>query len=269
MNALPVSADLKDLIADAFSKAAASYDGLACVQQTAGLRLLDSITQCNPAHILDIGCGSGWMSRHLLERFPQASLWALDLAPGMIHYVREHNPDIIGLVQADMEFLPFKAASFDLLYSNFAMQWLDDPAEFFRESYRLLKPGGMLCCTTLLPGTLHELQMAWAAADSRSHVNRFLAEECVLQAARQTDFSISSVAARSVVYYETVFAVVRALKGIGASTLNTPRSAGTGLAGRRSLLAMQQGYERFRCSEGIPATYEILYCVLTRPAGRL
>lgn len=269
MNALPVFADLKDQIADAFSKAAASYDGLACVQQTAGLRLLDSITQCNPAHILDIGCGSGWMSRHLLERFPQASLWALDLAPGMIHYVREHNPGISGLLQADMEFLPFKAASFDLLYSNFAMQWLEDPLEFFRESYRLLKPGGVLCCTTLLPGTLHELQTAWAGADSKPHVNRFLAGECVLQSARQTDFNISSVAARSIVYYETVVDVIRALKGIGAGTMNTPRAAGTGLGGRRALLDMQQGYEQFRCREGIPATYEILYCVLTRPEDRI
>ena len=266
MSAIADTRDVKTLVAEAFSRAAGSYDDLACVQKTSGLHLLDRASGLQPIRILDIGCGSGWMCRHLMERFPHATLWVLDLAPGMVGHVRDHVAGLGGLVQADMEALPFRDSTFDLLYSNFAMQWLDAPERFFADAYRLLVPGGTLCCSTLLPGTLRELGEAWAGADGRTHVNRFLPAERVLQAARDVGFRVLHRQETSIVHYADVFALIHALKGIGANTLTAaPRPAG-GLAGRRALQAMQAVYERYREPQGLPATYEVLYCTLTRPA---
>ena len=183
----------------------------------------------------------------------------------MIGHVRDHVAGLGGLVQADMEALPFQSSTFDLLYSNFAMQWLESPARFFADAFRLLAPGGVLCCTTLVPGTLRELGDAWARADGRSHVNRFLPAGQVLQAALESGFDVDHRQEATVVHYPGVLDLIHALKGIGANTLTSPRDAGGGLSGRRALQAMQAVYECFRRPQGLPATYEVLYCTLIRP----
>lgn len=254
---------LKHLIADAFSRAAETYDALACVQKTAGMYLLNQLTGVAPDRVLDIGCGSGWLTRKMAIKFPAAMVWALDLAPGMVQHVKETCPEVACSVLADMENLPFRNASFDLVYSNFAMQWLDNPEVYFRECYRLLPLGGHLVCSTLLPGTLAELQNAWASVDNNTHINRFLPAGQVVAAAERAGFKATVEAKTEVVYYPEVVDVLRALKGIGASTLTTERHA-SGLSGRHRLRLMLEAYEGFRTPQGIPATYEILYCTLKK-----
>ena len=54
------------------------------------------------------------------------------------------------------------------------LQWCNEPDAVFRECRRVLKPGGLLTFTTFGPDTLVELRRAWAAADGRTHVNRFI-----------------------------------------------------------------------------------------------
>ncbi|MBK8970296.1 MAG: malonyl-ACP O-methyltransferase BioC [Hahellaceae bacterium] len=255
---------LKAQIAEAFSRAAETYDALACVQKTAGLTLLERVADRIPQRILDIGCGSGWLTQKFARRFPGASVWALDLAPGMIRHLRQCCPEISGSILADMEALPFKEASFDLVYSNFAMQWLDNPELFFRESYRLLTPGGRLLCSTLLPGTLSELSAAWMQADNQPHINHFLPVGDVRDAAERAGWSWSADIRKEVVYYPDAFAVLRALKGIGANTLTAEHAPGLGLSGRQRLLKMQAAYENAREPQGVPASYEILYCTLCK-----
>ena len=192
------------LIADAFSRAAETYDALACVQKTAGMYLLNQLTGVAPDRVLDIGCGSGWLTRKMAIKFPAAMVWALDLAPGMVQHVERDLPR--GRVQCAGRYgkSAIPECQFDLVYSNFAMQWLDNPEVYFRECYRLLPLGGHLVCGTLLPGTLAELQNTWASVDNNTHINRFLPAGQVVAAAERAGFKATVEAKTEVVYYPEV-----------------------------------------------------------------
>src|SRR3989338_6480947 len=68
----------------AFNRAAASYDAAAVLQREICARMLERLDyiKLQPAHILDVGSGTGWGTRRLGERYPQAGIVALDIALG-------------------------------------------------------------------------------------------------------------------------------------------------------------------------------------------
>jgi malonyl-CoA O-methyltransferase len=153
-------------IRQSFDKAAPAYDSHAPLQRQVLERLL-SMVPCNGIKdVLDAGCGTGYL---LKQKLPWRIV-PLDLADGMCRTVaaQGHQP-----VQGRIEQLPFADRSFDLVFSSLAMQWLDDPAKFFHESARTLRPGGVLACATFTDGTLDELQHSFAGVDSYSHVLPF------------------------------------------------------------------------------------------------
>jgi malonyl-CoA O-methyltransferase len=77
-------------------------------------------------------------------------------------------------VCADMERLPFADRSFDMIWSNLALNWADTPEAVFAECWRALRPGGVFMFSTAGPDTLMELRDAYAAVDRHVHVNRFM-----------------------------------------------------------------------------------------------
>jgi len=62
----------------------------------------------------------------------------------------------------------------DMVWSNLALQWVNDLPRAFGEFRRTLKVGGLLSFTTFGPDTLKELRAAFARADGHTHVNRFV-----------------------------------------------------------------------------------------------
>lgn len=265
----------KHHIATSFSAAARTYDSMAAIQKDIGVKLLAcSQHKQSPGCIADIGCGTGWLTGKLRLRFPKAYLLGLDLAAGMIDYASLHRSSVAdGWWVADMEDLPLASGSVDLLFSNLAMQWLPDPLRWLLEAFRVLKPGGQLLCSTLLPGTLAELEACWAFADREnssvlpnSHVNRFFPQEGLERAIRRTQFEGGVVSCQDIRYYHTVKDLMAELKGIGAHNVNSSRPQAFTSKGR--IRAMMAHYERYRTAKGLPATYEVGLLSLTRPAGQ-
>ena len=54
------------------------------------------------------------------------------------------DPNLDDAVVADLGKLPFDAATFDLVFSKYVLEHLDDPVRVFRELRRVTKPGGRL-----------------------------------------------------------------------------------------------------------------------------
>lgn len=69
--------------------------------------------------------------------------------------------------------LPLATATFDLAWSNLAVQWCGNLSTALRELYRVVRPKGVVAFTTLVQGSLPELHQAWQAVDERPHANRF------------------------------------------------------------------------------------------------
>ena len=76
-------------------------------------------------------------------------------------------------VCGDLNALPLAGVSFDLVWSNLALQWINDLPRAFAEVRRVMKVGGLFMFSTFGPDTLKELRAAFARVDGHTHTSRF------------------------------------------------------------------------------------------------
>lgn len=259
-----------------FDRAAPTYDQAAVLQREVGLRALErlDLVKLDPGAIIDAGCGTGFATRALHERYPRATLVALDIAPAMLRWSRSRIPawkKWIGssrnvFVCGDNERLPIRSACADMLWSNLAFQWAVDLTAVFAECQRVLRPGGLLMFTTFGPDTLKELRAA-SAGDGRIHVNRFIDMHDI------GDMMIGAGFADPVMdmeyltlTYADLRSLMRELKAIGAHNVAAGRNRG--LTGKLALQEIERRYESFRRDSRLPATFEVIYGHAWKPLPR-
>ncbi len=117
------------------------YATLGCVQRR--------FPDLKPLRILDMGCGCGMSTLPFAEAYPDAEITACDLAAPMLRYGHGRAESLgvpIHFVQANAADTGLEAGSFDLVISTIMLHEM--PQKFSKqvvaESYRLLKPGGVM-----------------------------------------------------------------------------------------------------------------------------
>ena len=247
-------------IARSFSQAAKTYDAAAFFQRIAGERLFERLDyfKLEPKHIVDLGCGTGVFTRELSARYSQAKVTGVDIAEGMIQWCRSQSKAEDYLC-ADAVSLPFEDNSVDLIFSNLAIQWVEDLEKLFVELNRVLKPEGLLLFTTLGPDTLKELKQSFAKVDQHQHVNDFIDMHNVGDAMLQAKMLDPVVDAEPVmISYDKATELMRDLKDIGAHNIDRRRNSG--LMSPKKLRAVEKAYRQFALDDGqLPATYELVY----------
>ena len=245
----------KQAIAAAFGRAAAHYEQHADLQRQSADVLLAMLPQRKYTHVLDAGCGPGWMSRHWRERHAQVT--ALDLSPPMLVQARQKDAADHYLA-GDIESLPLATATFDLAWSNLAVQWCGNLSMALRELYRVVRPGGVVAFTTLVQGSLPELHQAWQAVDERPHANRFLPPDEIEQSLNAVHYQhyIQPIT----LWFDDALSAMRSLKGIGATHLHEGREPRilTRSQLQRLQLAWPQQQGRY------PLTYHLFLGVIAR-----
>jgi SAM-dependent methyltransferase len=96
--------------------------------------------------VLDVGCGSGSMSRLIARSFPDVEVTGIDIREQYLDYARARAraEGITNLTfeRADVFALPFPDASFDLVWSKYLLQWLREPKAALAEFKRVARSGG-------------------------------------------------------------------------------------------------------------------------------
>jgi malonyl-CoA O-methyltransferase len=156
----------KQAIQRNFGRRGASYDRYARVQQRMALELVRGCREALVrAHsILEVGCGTGYLTKLLRQANPTGTIVALDLDASLLKLARARlveNPGI-HFIAADGE--AFSGGSYDLIISNSVFQWFSRPRQTLQAYYRLLHPGGSLAFSTLGPATFRELGTAFRQA---------------------------------------------------------------------------------------------------------
>lgn len=167
----------KALVAERFARAADTYDDAAEVQRRVARRLAALIREhaATPAErVLEVGCGTGCLSRLLRAALRPRRMVLNDMCPSM----RERLGDVLGrgveFVPGDAEAWPF-GEGFDLVASSSAVQWFADPGAFFARCRRALDDGGCLAFSTYGPDNLRQIAGLTGAGLRRRSLEEWVA----------------------------------------------------------------------------------------------
>lgn len=123
---------------------AATYERLADWQGREGLALVEQLGLRGDETVLDAGCGTGRLTRHLLERLPDGQVIAVDASAEMLDEARRRlGTERVDFMQADLADLELEAPV-DAIVSGAAFHWVLDQHRLFARMYAALRPGGRL-----------------------------------------------------------------------------------------------------------------------------
>ncbi|XP_073528310.1 arginine-hydroxylase NDUFAF5, mitochondrial [Phyllobates terribilis] len=218
---------------------------------------------------LDIGCGRGYISRHLtketVERLVQADVCEEALKRCAVSEVPTVN------VVADEEFLPFRDNTFDLVVSSLSLHWVNDLPRAFQEIYRVLKNDGVFIGAMFGGETLYELRCSLQLAEIEReggfspHVSPFTAVNDLGNLMGRSGFNMLTVDTDEIqVHYPGMFELMKDLQGMGESNCAWNRRC---LLHRDSMLAAAAIYQEMYGEEdgSVPATFQIYYMIGWKP----
>ncbi|MBI4336075.1 MAG: methyltransferase domain-containing protein [Candidatus Omnitrophica bacterium] len=250
---------VKEKIKESFSKAAVTYDRAADFQRETGLRLIERILLENASlgMVLDTGMGTGRLTQALSQRIG-GRVHGCDLAWGMVSFSKNNTRGVI-TSQADMERLPYKAETFDIVFSNIACQWARDLTEAFSEVRRVLKIGGRFYFSILAKGSLKELHGVLNEFLKIEGFKDFLpSREEIRERFKETGLDFvwieDTVIKR---YYSNCLELLRRVKQSGAGRVSASNLIGMG--DRDLFFEMVNRYDaNFREGDKVFATYRVL-----------
>lgn len=152
-----------------FSKNASNYNQYTHVQKNMRDILIDFMLQGNKdnlkiKNILEIGCGTGYLTTSLVDLFPLAHITAVDIAPGMIAEIKsKFKNDSMDFICGDIEEMDINT-TYDIIISNATFQWFNHMPLTLRKLYNSLNKNGMLCFSTFGSYTFNELNKCFEKA---------------------------------------------------------------------------------------------------------
>jgi malonyl-CoA O-methyltransferase len=149
---LPKPFNRSAAIARSFGAHAHAYEQHAGVQRAIADRLAELLPPLRSPRVLELGCGTGLFSRHLLNRYPNGTFVLSDLAQAMVEQCRR-NVGGASRKRVSFEVMdadrPAEQAPFDLIAMSMTLHWLTEPAASLKRLCALLAPGGVLLYATL------------------------------------------------------------------------------------------------------------------------
>lgn len=154
---------------------AQAYDRLADPQEEWGREVLARLELAGEETVLDAGCGSGRVTRLLLERLPQGKVIGVDAAPSMIATAREAlgDDDRVEFRVGDLLELELSEAV-DAIFSNATFHWILDHGLLFARLFAALRPGGQMQVQFGGQGNIAEWKRAIEAAEGDERFSAYL-----------------------------------------------------------------------------------------------
>jgi trans-aconitate 2-methyltransferase len=104
--------------------------------------LLARISHPDPKEIVDLGCGPGTATVHLLKRWPDAHVVGIDSSPDMIAHARPLESDRLEFRHGDLRHWQADRAV-DVLLTSATLQWVPDHEALFPRFIASVAPGGV------------------------------------------------------------------------------------------------------------------------------
>lgn len=255
---LAMNGHRKQRISDAFGAAAGHYDDHAGPQRLAAALVADLAQRQKPdgvKRILEIGCGTGFLTRDIQARWPGAELVVTDLSPDMLARAAKGGLVAGTFLTMDGEAPIFEGEWFDLILSSLAFQWFDDLEGAIARLAALLRPGGSLIFSTMGQGSFARWRAAHDASGAAAGIPAYPSLETLRSMlarfedgfAFDEDYALACGGAKGLIAH---------LKGIGAVVPGEGRKPLLPKDLRRVMAAFDEG--------GGDDVYQILFGRVTR-----
>jgi malonyl-ACP O-methyltransferase BioC len=235
-------------IIKSFSKHTRSYDKHAHLQKAMAERLAALLPEHLPERVLEIGCGTGIFTRHLLARNVK-HLILNDIAPAMIDHLKTQIR-----IPGKTQFLPGNAETIDfpktgLIVANAVFQWFNDPERALARMAQSLKTGGDLVFSVFGPKTLAEFRIAGKLQSPATLLSRTLWKNLLVRC------GFTNLVAESEtrnIFFPNTLSMIKSLQLIGAAPLPQLNSS--------ALKKLIRDYDRaFATPQGVYSRWELLY----------
>jgi trans-aconitate 2-methyltransferase len=90
--------------------------------------------------VVDIGCGTGELTRRLAELLPDSDVLGIDASAEMLERAREVAPD----VRFEQQRIEDVSGEWDLVFSHAAIQWVEDHASLIPRLFSMVAPAGQI-----------------------------------------------------------------------------------------------------------------------------
>jgi malonyl-CoA O-methyltransferase len=252
-----------------FARSASHYEHHAEVQLQSASRLA-AYMEANTRDlvegpVLEIGCGTGILSRRLLDVFPDRNLQLTDACPEMVAQCTNRlSIGSSGCPPERVSFGTMDASSictpdqYSLIAAAFALQWLNDLEACLNNLTQSLKVGGKLFFSVPTAGSFPEWKLTCCAAGVSFTANSLPEAPAFRDFAAKSSLRFGLYEETFKVRYRSLFHFLQSLKLLGAGTaVHTNRLT---VREMRRLLefASKQNPESF------PITYKILFGHFTR-----
>jgi ubiquinone/menaquinone biosynthesis C-methylase UbiE len=239
-----------------------------------------------PVNILDAGCGTGngfiYINDIIGSKF---NYFGLDIAKNILYQARKKinktynsiiaNSCIFNVYTynayftcADCEELPFKDKSFEIIFSNMVMHWLNNIPEFIGSVKNILNDNGIFVCSFLANGTLNELSSCYKEAislhgqDKNIELHSFPEKSYVKNLLSLSGFTIEKFKIiKYLEYSDSMLSILKKINMLGAkNSLNNKK----GNMGDRYIILKQvlKEYDRiYKDNNKVFATYNICYFI--------
>ncbi len=142
----------------------------------ATVELVDRLPIRTGHHLVDIGCGLGGPARYIARRFG-CTVSGLDITPAFVEAANKLTALLrmeqqVRIELGDGQHLPYANASFDGGYTQHVTMNVSDRAQFYREAFRVLKPGAFFALTehALGPTGAPHHPVPWSADGSGAYL---------------------------------------------------------------------------------------------------
>ncbi len=123
--------------------------------------------------LLELGCGNGklWQENRIDLR--NREIFLSDISEGMVEEVRNKLGSDFNCIVADAEKIPFKDKYFDTIIANHVLFYLNDLNLGLKEISRVLRPNGILYCSTYGKNHMKEITEIVQSFDSRINLSNY------------------------------------------------------------------------------------------------
>ncbi len=254
------------MIEKRFSAAAETYDRHASPQRSLARSVCDVLPEIYPEEVLELGCGTGQLTRLLIDQFPDVPIDAVDLSEKMVAHSRKKFERVsqVSWIQGDAQTWRGNDP-YPLIVSSAALHWASNLRKTFENIFQCLEKDGFFSLGMMLHGTLKELHdVRGKVAPAKTPPNTLPTLDAVVESLHAAGFQIlRKKQSEEEVSYKSATDFLRAIHEQGVTGVKT--TADHSPLNRSEINRLIETYQtRYASHDGVTATYETATLLLTK-----